>query len=277
MRRQKYTFFEIITRLKNFHFAKIKSIFAKKIIIMKIRYLLSFLFSLLIMNQTFAKIIETDSYVTKSGKKVTIHFIKHASFYFVFNGITIYVDPVNYEGINYQMLPKSDLLLVTHDHYDHLDKGAIENIITPKTLVYGNKQAYIVISQGEELRNGDKVTFKIQNDIIEIEAVPAYNTTEGRDIYHPKNRDNGYVLTLGGSHFYIPGDCEDMPEMKHLKNIDVAFLPINQPYTMTVEQAVNAAKTIKPKILYPIHYGDTDLQGLSVLKKIGIKVKVFQM
>jgi L-ascorbate metabolism protein UlaG (beta-lactamase superfamily) len=125
---------------------------------------------------------------------------------------------------------------------------------------------------GTVLKNGDKVS-----EIIDIEAVPAYNTTKGRNIYHPKNRDNGYIITLGGSRIYIPGDCEDMPEMAQFKNIDVAFLPINQPYTMTVAQAINAAKTIKPKILYPIHYSDTDLTGLSVLREAGIEVRVFKM
>jgi L-ascorbate metabolism protein UlaG (beta-lactamase superfamily) len=131
-----------------------------------------------------------------------------------------------------------------------------------------------VLKTGIMLQNGEKTSFK---DIIDIEAVPAYNTTKGREIYHPKGRDNGYVITLGGSRIYIAGDCEDMPEMKQLKNIDVAFLPINQPYTMTVEQAVNAARIIKPKILYPVHYSDTDLAGLSVLKKEKIDVRIFKM
>ena len=225
------------------------------------------------MNQTFTKTIEKDSFQTKNGETVTIHFIQHASLYFVFGATTIYADPVNYEDVDYKTLPKADVILITHDHYDHLDKNAIADISTPNTLIFCNKTVNDALKTGMVLKHGE-ITF-CQN--IMIEAVPAYNTTGGRDIYHPKGRDNGYVINLGDSRFYIPGDCEDMPEMANLKDIDVAFLPINQPYTMTVEQAVKAAKIIKPKILYPIHYIDTDLSKLSVLKDLGIDVRIFKM
>jgi L-ascorbate metabolism protein UlaG (beta-lactamase superfamily) len=238
---------------------------------------ISLLLTLFIMNQSFTKTIETDSFIAKNGKPITVHFIQHASLYFAFEGMTIYVDPVNYEGVDYKRLPKADVILITHDHYDHLDKNAIVNILTPNTVIYCNEtaqQALGIVAMGIALKNGERVSYK---DIISIEAVPAYNTTEGREIYHPKGRDNGYIITLGGSRIYIPGDCEDMPEMSQFGNIDVAFLPINQPYTMTVEQAIHAAKVIKPTILYPIHYSDTDLKGLSVLKDEGIEVKVFNM
>ena len=239
---------------------------------MKIRTFLSLLLSLFIMNQTFAKTIETDSFTTKDGETVTVHFIQHASFYLTFKGMTIYADPVLYEGVDYKMLPQADFIFITHDHYDHLDKEAIAQISKSSTEIYYNKTVGEVLNMGTILKNGDKVSLKF-----DIEVVPAYNTTEGRDIYHPKGRDNGYIITLGGSRIYIPGDCEDMPEMAEFKSIDVAFLPINQPYTMTVAQAINAAKTINPKILYPIHYSDTDLTGLSALQKEGIEVRVFKM
>lgn len=112
------------------------------------------------------------------------------------------------------------------------------------------------------------------------EAVPAYNTTPGRDKFHPKGRDNGYILTVGGTRIYIAGDTEDIPEMKQIKNIDIAFLPVNQPYTMTPEQAIQSAKTIQPHILYPYHYGDTNINevkdGLKNEKEIEVRIRALQ-
>ena len=248
---------------------------------MKTRALFSILLSLFIMNQTFTNPIESDSFTAKNGKTVTVHFIQHSSFYFTYDDITVYVDPVKYDRVDYSTLPKADLILITHDHYDHFDAKAIDEISKPNMQLYCNGTVYEALKAGVQMKNGERVTFKkVTNNeykYIDIEAVTAYNTTEGRDIYHPKERDNGYVITFGGSKIYISGDCEIMPEMKELTDIDVAFLPINQPYTMTVEQAITAAKMIKPKILYPIHYSETDLSGLSVLKKEGIEVRIFKM
>ena len=234
------------------------------------------------MNQSFTKPIETDSFKAKSGEPVTVHFIQHASFYLTFKGVTIYADPVNYEGVDYKKLPKADVILITHDHYDHLDKSAVADISTSNTKIFCNATVQKALGTGVMLENGDEISFSLApvpalTINIDIEAVPAYNITEGREIYHPKGRDNGYILTLGGTRIYIPGDCEDMPEMNWFKDVDVAFLPINQPYTMTVNQAVRAAIIIKPAILYPIHYGDTDLTGLSVLKENGVEVRIFKM
>lgn len=231
--------------------------------------LFSFLF---IMNHVFTKQIETDSFRAENGSTITVNFIHHASFFFIFDGITIYVDPVYYEGVEYRMLPKADVILITHDHYDHFSKEEVYNISKPSTVIYCPKPVSEFLETKIVLRNGEHAS-----SIIDVEAVPAYNTTPGREIYHPEGRDNGYVITLGGTRIYIPGDCEDMPEMKNLENIHVAFLPINQPYTMTVDQAINAAKIIKPKILYPIHYGDTNLEKLQELKNEGIDVRIFSM
>ena len=125
---------------------------------------------------------------------------------------------------------------------------------------------------GEVMKNGDKIQI---TDDFTIEAVLAYNITEGRTQFHPKGRDNGYILTIDGLRIYIAGDTEDIPEMANIKNIDIAFLPCNQPYTMTTEQLVKAAKMIKPQVLFPYHYGQTNVSGISAqLKDEGIDVRI---
>ena len=124
------------------------------------------------------------------------------------------------------------------------------------------------------MKNGERT--QLEEDI-EIEAVPAYNTTKGREQFHPKGRDNGYILTLDGLRIYIAGDTEDIPEMADIKDIDIAFLPCNQPYTMTPEQLVRAAKIIKPKVLFPYHYGDTDVSGIPVqLPGIDVRIRHYE-
>ena len=129
-----------------------------------------------------------------------------------------------------------------------------------------------MLGAGEVMANGDKI--QIADDFT-VEAVPAYNTTEGRTQFHPQGRDNGYILTIDGLRVYIAGDTEDIPEMASIKDIDIAFLPCNQPYTMTTEQLVKAAKTIKPKVLFPYHYGQTDVTVVpSYLKDEGIDVRI---
>jgi L-ascorbate metabolism protein UlaG (beta-lactamase superfamily) len=130
-------------------------------------------------------------------------------------------------------------------------------------VVVLNNAARNLLKSGQALENGDSLL--IQG--IKIKAIPAYNTTAGRDKFHPKGRDNGYVVTIGGKSVYIAGDTEDIPEMAELKNVDMAFLPMNQPYTMTPEQLANAVKMIKPKVVYPYHYGESDLMGLPELLK----------
>ena len=109
-----------------------------------------------------------------------------------------------------------------------------------------------------------------------LEAVPAYNTTAGREMFHPKGNGNGYVLTMDSLRIYIAGDTEDIPEMASLKDIDIAFLPVNQPYTMTVEQCVKAAGIIKPKVLIPYHFSKTDVSSIPQLLP-DIKVLLRQM
>ena len=134
-----------------------------------------------------------------------------------------------------------------------------------------------MLDKGQAMKNGDILQITPE---IKLEAVPAYNTTPGRDKFHPKGRDNGYILTVGGTRIYIAGDTEDIPEMKQIKNIDIAFLPVNQPYTMTPEQAIQSAKIIQPHILYPYHYGDTNINevkdGLKNEKEIEVRIRALQ-
>ena len=218
---------------------------------------------------------QTDEFTTKSGKKVRFTCIKHASIQINYNGLEIQVDPVG-KGMkpetDYSQFPKADIILVTHEHHDHFDSDAIAQLRTASTKIYLNPAVHKMFGSGKALKNGDKV--KIANDIT-IEAVPAYNTTPGREQFHPKGRDNGYILTLDGMRIYIAGDTEDIPEMANIKDISIAFLPCNQPYTMTIEQAANAAKIIQPKVLFPYHYNDTPVNKLiPLLSREGIKVLI---
>ena len=195
----------------------------------------------------------SDSFRTPAGKELTITFIRHGSLLLSYAGKQIQVDPVS-EYADYSTFPKADLILITHAHGDHLDLKAIEALRKTETAVIANQEsAEKVGATAQVMRNGDSQTWQG----VRIEAVPAYNTTEGRDKFHPKGRDNGYVLDFDGFRVYIGGDLEDIPELSDLKAIDVAFLPVNQPYTMTPEQAARAARVIQPKVFYPYHYSQT--------------------
>lgn len=218
---------------------------------------------------------KTDEFTTKSGKKVTITCIKHASMQINFDGIEIEVDPVGAwlkPETDYATYPKANIILVTHEHKDHFDRAAIHELRTPATSIYVNQAVFGHFKNGLVMQNGE--TRRYSADIT-VEAVPAYNTTPDHQEFHPKGRDNGYVLTLDGLRIYIAGDTEDIPEMANLKDIDIAFLPCNQPYTMTIEQCVNAAKIIKPKVLFPYHYNDTPVHKISMqLAGSGIDVRI---
>ena len=204
---------------------------------------------------------KSDTFQTSTGKTVTITHIKHATMQIEYDGRFIYVDPVVRlkPETNFATYPKADVLLVTHEHLDHYDALAVEQLSTSETVFCLNSATYRQLQRGAMMKNGDSL--KIANDMT-VWAVPAYNTTPGRQQYHPKGRDNGYVLEIDGLRIYLAGDTEDIPEMEQLKDIDIAFLPCNQPYTMTVDQLVRAAKMIKPKVLFPYHYSDTPVNQL---------------
>ena len=218
---------------------------------------------------------EVDVFQTPNGKTVKLYALVHASIRIVYDGKEIEVDPVRKLGnrtIDYTKMPKADYLFVTHEHGDHFDKEALQLLSADKTLLITNERCAGMLGHGEVMSNGDSRQLP---DGISVDAVPAYNTTEGHLQFHPKGRDNGYVLNLDGLRIYIAGDTEDIPEMEGIKDIDIAFLPCNQPYTMTTEQLVKAAKIVKPKVLFPYHYGQTDISGVpAALQGTGIDVRI---
>ena len=218
---------------------------------------------------------KSDTFTTPNGKTVVINHIKHASIHIEYDGRHIYVDPVGNTVLpetNVRLLPKAHIILLTHEHPDHFDPIALPQMYQPATAVYANSSVIDKVHRGIALHNGDSLIFA--NDI-KIWAVPAYNTTEGRQQFHPKGRDNGYVLELDGLRIYIAGDTEDIPEMEQIKDIDVAFLPCNQPYPMTIDQLVKAAQTIMPKVLFPYHYSETPIQQVRLkLAGSGIDVRI---
>jgi L-ascorbate metabolism protein UlaG (beta-lactamase superfamily) len=197
-------------------------------------------------------------------------FLGHGTLMLDYNGWIIHVDPVSAEA-DYSALPPADLVLVTHEHGDHLDPAAVARITRPGTVVVANPASAARLSGALALRPGESRTV----GSVKIEVVPAYNTSPGRDRFHPRGRDNGYLLTIAGKRLYIAGDTEDTPEMKALKNVDIAFLPMNQPYTMTPEQVARAARAFKPRVLYPYHTGDTDTARLTaLLEGKGVEVRI---
>ena len=218
---------------------------------------------------------EVDVFQTPNGKILKFYALTHASIRIQYDGKEVEIDPVTKLGnkaIDYSSMPKADYLLVTHEHFDHFNQEAIKLLTGDKTRFITNKRCAEIYGSGEVMKNGDKIQV---DDNFMIEAVPAYNITEGRTQFHPKGRDNGFILTVDGLRIYIAGDTENIPEMADIKDIDVAFLPCNQPYTMTTEQLVKAAKMIKPKVLFPYHYGQTDISDIPAqLKAEGIEVRI---
>ena len=209
--------------------------------------------------------------IKADGNDLKITFIGHGTLMFTYQSKIVHVDPVG-NMADYSKLPKADVILVTHEHGDHLDPKAIGLVRTEKTVLLANKTSADKLGSGTVMKNGDTQTVAG----LKIEAVPAYNL-EGKT-FHPKGNGNGYVLTFGKTRVYVAGDTENIPEMKDLKNITVAFLPMNLPYTMTPERVAEAAKMFQPKILYPYHYGQTDTNALAtLLKDTGIDVRIRKM
>jgi L-ascorbate metabolism protein UlaG (beta-lactamase superfamily) len=245
---------------------------------MKIRIvsLFSMLIILVMTTPLFSQEKPAYDKITTSAGDVEMYFIGHGSLMFRVNDFVIHIDPVRTSG-PYNNLPKADLILVTHEHGDHLDTELIGDLRKPGTILLSNANAASKVPWALTMKAGDRNTA----NSITVETIPAYNIVNMRSPgqpFHPKGIGNGYIITIGDKNFYIAGDTENTPEMKALKNIDVAFLPMNLPYTMTPAMVADAAKEFKPRILYPYHYGDTDTKILTdLMKDTGIEVRIREL
>lgn len=238
----------------------------EKLVILVMAFLLG-LAPLLVSGQKH----EEDLIPTTSGD-LKITFLGHGTLMFTFQGKVIHVDPWQ-EQADYRQLPKADLILVTHEHFDHLDPEAIKILRQESTVIIGTAACQSRVPGLRVMKNGDRLTV----GGLEIEAVPAYNIQHKRpdgNPFHPKGSGNGYVITFADKRVYIAGDTENIPEMKNLKNIAIAFLPMNLPYTMTPEMVAEAARWFKPAILYPYHYGETEVARLVNLLKDTPEIEV---
>lgn len=216
---------------------------------------------------------EKDVLPTSQGP-LEIAFLGHGSLLMVYGGKTIHVDPYG-DVADYGSLPKADLVLVTHDHFDHLDPKALKAIRKPGTVIVASASCAAKLSGAVIMANGE--TRPVLG--LTVTAVAAYNIAHKRpdgQPFHPKGAGNGYIVAFGDKKVYIAGDTEDTPEMKALRGIDVAFLPVDLPYTMSPEQAAAAARAFRPALLYPYHTGDTDLTELVRLLQgdRGIEVRI---
>lgn len=218
---------------------------------------------------------ERDTFKLDEGT-LEICFIGHGTLMFKWNDMVIHIDPVTSEA-DYSMMPDADLVLVTHEHGDHLDLSAIGAITMSGTRIFCNAASAGSIKNAEIMDNGDRLGYR---GII-VDAVPAYNIVNERspgNPFHPKGRGNGYILAFGKTRVYVAGDTENIPEMEEFGEIDIAFLPMNLPYTMTPEMVAKAVEMLDPRILYPYHFGSTDTSILAdLLKNTGIDLRIRKM
>jgi L-ascorbate metabolism protein UlaG (beta-lactamase superfamily) len=230
-----------------------------------------FVYTLLVMTSFAHALADPQTFETSAGT-VKITPIYHASTLIEAGAKVIYVDPAKPAKLS--GLPKADLILITHTHSDHMDPGSIAEISKSGTEIIASAAVAATVKTAKPIANGESQMWQGWT----IEAVPAYNLTRGPapgKLFHDKGTGNGYVLTYGGKRFYFSGDTENVPEMRALKNIDVAFVCMNLPYTMPPEEAADAVKAFHPKVVIPYHYRGSDL---SVFKKrlegTGIEVRL---
>jgi len=238
------------------------------------KYIITLSIILLLTPAWSTTMFKSDTLSTTKGD-IVLTFLGHGTLMLQFGKTVVHVDPVS-EYSDYSALPRADLILVTHAHSDHLDPEAIALIRQDSTRIVAAPVCRTKLPEATLLANGDK----IQIGEVAVEAVPAYNLIHMRaskQPFHPRGEGNGYIIRFGGMSVYIAGDTENTPEMKALKGIDVAFLPMNLPHTMTPEMVADAARAFQPRILYPYHYGDTDTGKLIDLlkgeKKIEVRVR----
>jgi len=197
--------------------------------------------------------------------------IQHASLLIQAGGKVLYIDPAmgSYDG-----LPAADYILISHVHFDHMAPAIVDKLRKPGTVILGPKTVAPSVTGCTAIGNGETRTL----GPFVVEAIPAYNLKRGPstgELFHPKGRDNGYVVTYGGKRFYFSADTEGVPEMRALKNIDVAFICMNLPYTMPPDEAADAVRAFHPAIVYPYHYRGSDLALFTkALAGTGIEVRV---
>ncbi|WP_026451933.1 MBL fold metallo-hydrolase [Aequorivita capsosiphonis] len=212
---------------------------------------------------------EIDGGEVASEKGFTINPVEHASMVLNWDGTIIYVDPVG-GGDMYSKYSEPSTILLTDIHGDHFDIPTLEAVISENSSIIAPKAVFEKLP--ESLQNKTKVLdngAKTTDHEIKIEAIPMYNLRPEALKFHEKGRGNGYVLEKDGKRVYISGDTEDIPEMRNLKNIDIAFVCMNLPYTMTVEKAAEAVLDFKPKTVYPYHYrGENGLSDVAKFKSL---------
>jgi L-ascorbate metabolism protein UlaG (beta-lactamase superfamily) len=223
---------------------------------------------ILILNVAIFSVIIGQS---ETAPKIKFYPIHHATMVIETSQSVIYVDPVD-DAKNFEEYPAPDIILITDIHGDHLDPEVVSTVKQDETVIIAPKAVIEQLGYGQILNNGESITV----DSLNIEAIPMYNLTEERLKYHPKGRGNGYVITADEKRIYVSGDTEDIPEMRHLENIEYAFVCMNLPYTMTVEQAASAVLEMKPKVALPYHFRGSDVEKFKELvsKDKDIEVRI---
>jgi L-ascorbate metabolism protein UlaG (beta-lactamase superfamily) len=233
----------------------------------------SLIIAAMMITSSFSQEVPAVDRIASSEGTIELHFIGHGSLMFKLDKTVLYVDPVRSSG-NYENMPKADLILITHEHGDHLDPDLIRNLRKENSVILCNSKSSASVPGSKAINPGSDY----KNGSVTVEAVYAYNIKNVRpdgNAYHPRGDGNGYVITYGGKRIYVAGDTENIPEMKELSRIDIAFLPMNLPFTMTPEMVADAAKSFNPAILYPYHFGNTNTSEIvSLLKNTNIEVRI---